>query len=77
MHKVYQEIKLLEKTEKQAFLRKHISNLEVNQIKFAEYLSEKKENGADIENWNLEELENQVILFNRKINSKLTREEKL
>ena len=46
--------------EKQQFLKGEILNQGYNAEKFSEYISNLKENGTDLNNWTLEELQNKI-----------------
>ena len=55
--------------EKQQFLKGEILNQGYNAEKFSEYISNLKENGTDLNNWTLEELQNIVVSFKNQENS--------
>jgi hypothetical protein len=54
-----------ERRNKQEYLIKNIIEAQYDPEAFSDFLSKEKENGQDIDNWNIEELETMVALFRR------------
>ena len=53
----------LERQQKQEFLTVEIANKGFNPVEFAQFIDTKKENGTDIDNWTLQELQDVVYEF--------------
>jgi len=52
-----------EREKKQAFLTEEIANKGFNPVEFAQFIETKRENGTDIDNWTLQELQDVVYEF--------------
>ena len=61
---------------KEEIIKEEIENNNYNKEQFLKYLSEQKENGNDIQNWSLLELNIQITNFINSLNSNNQKEEK-
>lgn len=69
------DIKKDEMKRKQQYLKDHIISSGFDGDEFANFIESERENGMDIENWTLEELETIVELFKMETDKKLEEEE--